>query len=61
MFVVFSPPVLFLVLAQTERIAMKSEECEDAMMILLFCGHGMRKCMPCRREHYSLGPGDIIL
>ena len=42
------------VLAETARIAMKNEECEDAMIFLLFHGHGMGKRAPSGGGQYSL-------
>ena len=52
----FSPQDPLLVLAETARIAMTSEECEDVTMLtfLLYCGHGMGKRTPSGGGHYSL-------
>lgn len=50
----FSPQAPPPILAATVWIAMKSEENEDVMIFLLFCGHCTRKCAFRRGGHYSL-------
>ena len=60
MFEAFSPQDLLVILAETGGIGMKSEECEDATVFLLFCGQDMRKRLPSGGETLST-KGDIIL
>ena len=60
MFEAFSPQDLLVILAETEGIGMKSEECKDATVFLLFCSQDMRKC-PHPGGETLCTKGDIIL